>query len=82
MRVVLFCPIFKGRRCEAGNLGCSRLRVQNKQTGLSASRPLFRGAPGGRALPTKPSAIQQARIEAIVDRLADLDFFEIGMPGI
>ncbi len=42
----------------------------------------FRGAPDGRALPTKPSAIQQTGIEPIVDRLADLDFFEIGMPGI
>jgi hypothetical protein len=43
----------------------------------------FRGARGGRALPsTEASAIQQAGIEPIVDRLADLDFFEIGMLGI
>jgi hypothetical protein len=43
----------------------------------------FRGAPGGRALPsTEASAIQQTGIEPIVDRLADLDFFEIGMLGI
>ena len=44
----------------------------NKQTGLSASRPWF----------PNPSAIQQARIESKLDRLADLDFFEIGMLGI
>ena len=44
---------------------------------------VFRGAPGGRALlGTEASAIQQTRIEPIVDRLADLDFFEIGMLGI
>ena len=44
---------------------------------------VFHGAPGGRALPgTEASAIQQTRIEPIVDRLADLDFFEIGMLGI
>ena len=43
----------------------------------------FRGAPGGRALPsTEALAIQQAGIESIVDRLTDLDFFEIGMLGI
>jgi hypothetical protein len=43
----------------------------------------IRGAPGGRALPsTETSAIQQARIESKLDRLADLDFFEIGMLGI
>jgi hypothetical protein len=28
------------------------------------------------------SAIQQARIEPVLNRLADFDFFEIGMPGI
>jgi hypothetical protein len=28
------------------------------------------------------SAIQQTGIEPIVDRLADLDFFEIGMLGV
>ena len=43
----------------------------------------LRGAPGGRALPsTEALAIQQAGIESIVDRLTDLDFFEIGMLGI
>jgi hypothetical protein len=43
----------------------------------------FCGAPGGRALPnTEVSAIQQTGIEPIVDRLTDLDFFEIGMLGI
>jgi hypothetical protein len=42
-----------------------------------------RAAPGGRALPsTEVSAIQQTGIEPIVDRLADLDFFEIGMLGV
>jgi hypothetical protein len=55
----------------------------NKQTGLSASWPLFSGAPGGRALGgTEASPIQQTRIEPIVDRMADLDFFEIRMLGI
>src|SRR5204863_1559427 len=40
----------------------------------------FRGAPGGRALPSSElSAIQQARIESILDRLANFYFFEIGM---
>jgi hypothetical protein len=43
----------------------------------------FRGAAGGRALPSiGASAIQQARIEPKVDRLADFDLFEIGMLGI
>src|SRR5882757_5877724 len=43
----------------------------------------FRGAPGGRALPiTESSALQQARIEPILDRLANFDSFEIWMPGI
>ena len=73
-------PIFKVRRREAGNLASSGLRAQNKQ--MRHGR-CFRGAPGGRALPsTETSVIQQAGIEPIVDRLADLDFFEIGMLGI
>ena len=43
----------------------------------------FRGAPGGRALPdNESSAIQQTRIEPIIDGLAYLDFFEIRMLGI
>jgi len=43
----------------------------------------FRGAPGGRALPSiEALAIQEARIESKLDRLADFDFFEIGMLGI
>ena len=68
----LFCSIFKGRRREAGNLACSGLRAQNKQTGLSASRPLS----------YESSPIQEARIKPILDRLADFDLFEIGMFGI
>jgi hypothetical protein len=54
-----------------------------KQTGLSASRLAFMAELFDHAcLPNSSSAIQQARIEAIFDRLADLDLFEIGMPGI
>jgi len=42
-----------------------------------------RRASCGRALPsTEASAIQQTGIEAIIDRLADFDFFEIAMVGI
>ncbi len=78
--------IFKVRRREAGNLASSGLRAQNKQ--MRHGR-CFRGAPSPRrascdcALPsTEALVIQQAGIEPIVDRLADLDFFEIGMLGI
>ena len=46
-------------------------------------RPLFsRRARRSRPTSTESSAIQQAGIEPIVDRLADFDFFEIGMLGI
>ena len=85
MRVVSFCSIFKGRRCEAGNLACSELRAQQADmiVCVTAAGRCLRGAPGGRALPsTEALAIQQAGIESIVDRLTDLDFFEIGMLGI
>jgi len=48
-----------------------------------ALKTSFRGAPGGRALPdNESSAIQQTRIEPIIDGLAYLDFFEIRMLGI
>jgi hypothetical protein len=79
-------PIFKVRRREAGNLAPSGLRAQNKQMRHGrcfCGAPSPRRASCDRALPsTEASVIQQAGIEPIVDRLADLDFFEIGMLGI
>jgi hypothetical protein len=83
MRVVLFLLFSRTADVKQAILPAQGYALKTSRQDCLCHGCCFRGAPGGRALPsTEVSAIQQTGIEPIVDRLADLDFFEIGMLGV